>query len=120
MSKLELTQTMRRNLRADAHSLHPVVMIGDRGLTDTVIAEIDHSLTAHELIKIRVAGDDRKAREEILNNICLQLECEPIQHLGKILIVYRPNAKDNTSDPTKRRKSEPYIPKKQAASKKHK
>lgn len=120
MSKIELTQSMRRNLRASAHALHPVVMIGDKGLTDTVIAEIDHSLTAHELIKIRVAGDDRSAREEILNSICEQLECEPIQHLGKILIVYRPNAKDDASEPAKKRKSEPYIPKKQAAAKKQK
>lgn len=118
MSKLELTQTMRRNLRASAHDLHPVVMIGDRGLTETVITEIDRSLTAHELIKIRVAGDDRDAREEILNSICVQLNCEPIQHLGKILIVYRPNTKDNSTEPAKKRKSEPYVPKKQAASKK--
>lgn len=119
MSKLELTQTMRRNLRASAHDLHPVVMIGDKGLTETVIAEIDRSLNAHELIKIRVAGDDRDAREEILQNICEQLQCVAIQHLGKILIVYRPNAKENPSETGKKRKSEPYVTKKQAAAKKH-
>lgn len=105
---------MRRNLRAQAHALHPVVTVADRGLTDTVIAEIERSLSAHELIKIRVAGEDRTAREQILQEICTQTGCIEIQHLGKILIVYRPNETESG----KKKKSAPYISKKKAAARK--
>lgn len=116
MSKIELTAAQKRNLRAQAHALHPVVMMGDRGLTENLINEIDRSLTAHELIKIQIAGSDRDERSEILNNICNQLNCTPVQHIGKILIVYRANnPAEDSNKPAKRRKNEPYVSKKQAA-----
>src|SRR5512141_2192699 len=85
-----LTPAFRRELRARAHSLHPVVAIGQHGLTPPVLHEIDLNLLAHELIKIRVFGDDRDQREALLARICGELDAAPVQHLGKILTVWRP------------------------------
>ena len=88
--KLQLTPAERRALRAQAHHLAPVVMIGNDGLTPPVLHEIDVNLAAHGLIKIRVFGDDRDAREQMLDRICAVLNSAPVQHIGKLLIVYRP------------------------------
>jgi len=60
-----LNPAERKALRARAHKLEPVVMIGGKGLTDEVIAEIDRALSAHELIKVRAAGLEREARAAI-------------------------------------------------------
>lgn len=87
---LKLTPAQRSLLRSQAHDLNPVVMIGDAGLTDAVLKEISVSLDAHGLIKIRVFGDDRLKRLEILQSICQQLGAAPIQHIGKLLVIYRP------------------------------
>jgi putative YhbY family RNA-binding protein len=86
----ELTPAGRKALRARAHALHPVVMIGNAGLTDAVLKEIDLALKSHELIKIRMLGDDREAREAALGRICAALDAGPVQLVGKILVVYRP------------------------------
>ena len=85
-----LTPAERRAHRANAHPLHPVVTIGHHGLTPTVLHEIDVNLLAHQLIKIRVFGDDRDAREALLTAICDALDAAPVQHLGKILTIWRP------------------------------
>jgi putative YhbY family RNA-binding protein len=85
-----LSGSVRRALKARAHALEPVVIIGDAGLTPPVLREIDRSLTAHELIKIRVAGDDRDARSDILHQVCRQLGASAVQQIGKILVVFRP------------------------------
>ncbi|MGE5089031.1 MAG: YhbY family RNA-binding protein, partial [Candidatus Levyibacteriota bacterium] len=84
-----LTPAFRRELRARAHHLHAVVAIGQHGLTPAVLHEIDLALTAHELIKLRVFSDDRAAREALLARICDELSCAPVQHLGKLLILWR-------------------------------
>lgn len=86
----ELTSAERRALRARAHALHPVVMIGSAGLTEPVLKEIDLALKSHELVKIRMLGDDRRAREETLDRICDALDAGPVQLVGKVLVVYRP------------------------------
>src|SRR4030095_13799943 len=80
----------RRALRAKAHPLHPVVIVGHNGLTPAVLHEIDVNLLAHELIKIRVFSDDRDDREALLARICGDLDAAPVQHLGKILTIWRP------------------------------
>ncbi|MGE5186131.1 MAG: YhbY family RNA-binding protein [Acidobacteriota bacterium] len=85
-----LTPAARRALRAKAHHLEPVVSIGQQGLTPGVLHEIDVSLAAHELIKIRVFGDSRTEREALLARICAELGAAAVQHLGKLLIVWRP------------------------------
>lgn len=93
---IELTPDQRRHLKSLAHHLNPVVMIGNNGLTDAVIREVAVSLDAHELIKIRVLGDDRELREQYLQKICSDLGAAPVQHIGKLLLIYRPseNRKD--------------------------
>jgi putative YhbY family RNA-binding protein len=85
-----LTPADARAYRAKAHSLHPVVTIGHHGLTPAVLHEIDVNLLAHQLIKIRVFGDDRGEREALLARICDGLDAAPVQHLGKILTIWRP------------------------------
>ena len=85
----QLTSDEVRALRARAHSLNPVVSIAQNGLSDAVLKEIDACLKAHELIKIRVYNDERDQREAYLTTICEQLEAAPVQHIGKLLIVYR-------------------------------
>ncbi|CAM4052872.1 YhbY family RNA-binding protein [Kerstersia similis] len=116
MPNLEITPRERSALRAAAHSLHPVVLIGDRGLTDAVIQEIDRNLNAHGLIKVRAGGEDRESREEIIATICDQLSCALVHHLGKMLILYRPALeKEGEAQAGRRRDSDVYIPKKQAA-----
>lgn len=90
---LSLTPAQRRFLRAQAHSLNPVVLIGDAGLTEAVMKEIERSLHSHELIKIKVASGGRELRESMLAEICATLEAAPAQHIGKTLVVYRPAKK---------------------------
>lgn len=87
---LDLTPAQRKFLKAQAHNLKPVVMIGAGGLTGTVLGEIGRSLDAHELIKVRVLNDDRDAREAWLKEICAALDCAAVQHIGKLLLIYRP------------------------------
>jgi putative YhbY family RNA-binding protein len=87
----DLSPAKRRELRAQAHHLDPVVSIAGNGLTSNVLKEVDLALKAHELIKIRVYGDDREARVAYLQQICSELGCSPIQSIGKLLVVYRSN-----------------------------
>jgi len=87
--KITLSPIERRALKAQAHALTPVVMIGDQGLTPAVILEIERNLKAHELIKIRASTDDREARESWLHEICLALHAAPVQHIGKMLVIWR-------------------------------
>lgn len=91
---MELTVKQRQYLKGLAHSLEPVVMIGEKnGLTPNVIKEIDASLKAHELIKIRVLGDDRELRKTLIDVLCQETKCSLVQHIGKLLVVYRKNDK---------------------------
>ena len=87
---IELTPGERRALKARAHHLQPVVMIGDAGLTPAVLKEIDTHLKSHELIKIRAPGADRHHRDQLMNEICRALEAGAVQHIGKVLVVFRP------------------------------
>ena len=86
-----LSPSRRSELRAQAHKLDPVVIIGDKGLTEEVVKEIDRSLKAHELIKVRAATDDRKARSAWMSEICEKLEAHAVQEIGKVLVIYREN-----------------------------
>ena len=86
----------RRALKARSHHLEPVVIIGDAGLTPAVLREIDVHLKSHELIKIRVSGDDRDARAAMIGTICEALDASPVQHIGKTLIVFRQKPPEST------------------------
>jgi RNA-binding protein len=86
---MQLKPKQISHLRGLAHSLSPVVMIGNNGLTENVLKEIELNLNAHELIKIQVAGDDRDARKLIYAEICEKSNATPVHHIGKQLVVYR-------------------------------
>jgi putative YhbY family RNA-binding protein len=90
MPQINLTPAQRKDKRADAHHLDPVVMIGGDGLTPAVVKETDAALKAHGLIKVRVLGDDRAAREDMFTQLCDELNAAPIQHIGKLLVLWRP------------------------------
>lgn len=92
MPRIELTPAERKVHRAEAHHLDPVVMIGADGLTPAVHKETDAALSAHGLIKIRVLGDDRDARDAIYQQLADELNAAPIQHIGKLLVLWRPQA----------------------------
>jgi len=110
----ELTPAERRALRARAHPLHPVIMVGEAGLTPAVISEIDRALKSLELIKIRVLGDDRNARAAMIEQICAALDASPVQHIGKILVVFRPRPEPAAPQSAPRRGRKPrYRPKRQ-------
>ncbi|MBI5277834.1 MAG: YhbY family RNA-binding protein [Burkholderiales bacterium] len=90
MPAIQLTVAERKAHRAEAHHLDPVVMVGNDGLTPAVKKEADHALNAHGLIKIRVLGDDREQREAMLQELAEELGAAPIQHIGKLLVLWRP------------------------------
>ena len=90
MPAIQLTIAERKAHRAEAHHLDPVVMIGNDGLTPAVKKETDAALNAHGLIKVRVLGDDREAREAMYQQLCDELGAAPIQHIGKLLVLWRP------------------------------
>jgi putative YhbY family RNA-binding protein len=90
MRVLELTAAERRARRAEAHHLDPVVQIGGDGLTEAVRREVDAALAAHGLIKVRVFADERAAREAMLADLAASLGAAPVQHIGKLLVLWRP------------------------------
>lgn len=114
---LTLTISQRRELKAQAHHLNPVVTIGKAGLSVHVIDELERGLLSHELIKIKVQLDDRITRKALFEDICLKLAAAPVQHIGKIFVIYRPNPeKENkqqtqsteSTQPTMRKKKPSY------------
>jgi len=90
MPAIQLTPSQRKDKRADAHHLDPVVFIGGDGLTPAVVKETDAALNAHGLIKVRVFSDERSAREAMFATLADELNAAPIQHIGKLLVLWRP------------------------------
>ncbi|MEP6740620.1 MAG: YhbY family RNA-binding protein [Caldimonas sp.] len=90
MPALALTPAARKEKRAEAHHLDPVVAIGNDGATAAVRREIDAALSAHGLVKVRVFSDDRAARAALLDDLSAALGAAPIQHIGKLLVLWRP------------------------------
>ena len=93
MSILTLTSAERSALRAQAHELSPVVMIGDAGLTEAIIKETENALNVHQLIKIRVFSDEKEVRTDYAQTICTRLGAALVQHIGKLLVLYRPSSR---------------------------
>ena len=104
-----LTPAERRALRARAHHLNPIVMIGEAGLTPAVLREIDLALRSHELVKVRVLGDDRERRARLDGEICAALDANCVQQIGKMLVLYRPRPPEEPGEtkpaPRRRRKA---------------
>lgn len=91
MSSKSLSKEARLALKARAHHLDPVVMVGQKGLTEAVIRETDTALRAHELIKVRVFGDEREERLAVCEALCAAVDAQLVQHIGKLLVLYRKN-----------------------------
>ena len=91
MNQQTLSPKQRQALKAQAHALKPVVIVGQKGLTDAVIREADIALKAHELIKIRVRNDDRDEREQFAQIFCERLNAQLVAHSGKLIILWRKN-----------------------------
>ena len=87
---MALTAKERSHLKSRAHALEPVVHIGNAGVTEAVIAEIDRALTAHELIKVRAGGQERDERAAILEKILARTGAAAVQTVGKVMVLWRP------------------------------
>src|SRR3982751_5130935 len=87
---VSLTPRERTHPKGRAHPLEPVVHVGGAGLTDTVIAEVDRALTAHELIKVKIGGADRDARAAMCDALCERVDAAEVQRVGKVLVLWRP------------------------------
>jgi len=103
MPHIQLTPPERKAHRAEAHHLDPVVMIGNDGLTAAIVRETDAALNAHGLIKIRVQEGDRAAREAVFLQLADELNAAPIQHIGKLLVLWRPKPKKTRPEDEDRR-----------------
>lgn len=90
MTALTITPAQRKSLKAEAHDLSPVVMIGGDGLTPAVIKEAKLAISHHALIKVRVFGDERESRIAIYEELCDKLDAAPVQHIGKLLVLWKP------------------------------
>jgi len=86
---IKLTSTQRQYLKGLAHTLSPVVLIGEKGLTEAVLKEAERALAAHELIKIKAGSGEKETRSQWLEQICQALGAAPVQQIGKILVIYR-------------------------------
>lgn len=86
---IKLTPAQKQHLKGLAHTLSPVVIIGEKGLTEAVLKETDGALKAHELIKIKAGSDEKETRAQWLERICEALDASPVQQIGKILVIYR-------------------------------
>lgn len=106
MPHIQLSTAQRKEHRANAHHLNPVVLIGSDGWTAAVRKETEAALSAHGLIKVRVFSDDRVAREVLLQTMADELDAAPIQHIGKLLVLWRPLA-EREKMPDEERKPAP-------------
>jgi putative YhbY family RNA-binding protein len=92
---IRLTPRQRAALKARAHALEPVVQVGQAGASDAVVAEVDRALTAHGLIKVRLAGADRAERETLAAELSGRTEAAVVQQVGRILVLWRPLPDDD-------------------------
>jgi RNA-binding protein len=91
---MNITSQQKKQLKAHAHHLNPVVIIGSQGLTAAVNKEMDRALTDHELIKIRIHHSDRTYKKELIDAICQEHQAAFVQAIGHIIVIYRPSEKN--------------------------
>ncbi len=89
---MPLTKNQIKFLRGKCHDLKPVVMLGQKGLTEQVLNELEIALQHHELVKIKLSVDDRDTRQQLAEKICQHSQSEEIQNIGKTVSIYRANA----------------------------
>lgn len=92
---MSLSPAQRREYRAIAHNLKPVIIIGDKGLTEGLFQELDRALNDHELIKVKIASTDREVRQEVITELCKNAKAELVQSIGKIAVILRRAKKPN-------------------------
>jgi len=90
---MNLSESNKKYLRGLGHQLKPIIMVGDAGLSESLLAEFESTLDHHELIKVRVRVGDRKARDEIIEELCSKSAAALIQRVGNVALLYRPNLK---------------------------
>jgi RNA-binding protein len=88
-----LTEAEKKHLKGKAHHLKPVVMIGQHGMKDTVMDEINKALTFHQMIKIKISGGDKTYRHELVDTISSEADALPIQQIGNVAVLYKRNRK---------------------------
>jgi len=86
---MSLSDPQRRHLRALAHDLKPVVLVGDKGVTESLLRELDLSLAHHELLKVRVKAGDRDQRDALVGRLCAASGAELVQRIGHVAVLYR-------------------------------
>ena len=87
---MKLTNNQKKHLRTLAHDLRPIVMVGQQGLSDAVLDELESTMSKHELLKIKVRADDREEKKKIVNKILEFSQAALVQVIGGVLIIYRP------------------------------
>jgi len=92
-SIMPITAAQKKYLRSKAHHLKPVVIVGQHGLGESVLAEIDQALMAHELIKVKISAADRKEKAHMIDNICTESKADHVQTIGNVGIIFRRNPK---------------------------
>jgi RNA-binding protein len=107
MPAIELTPAERKSLKADAHALSPVAAIGKAGITPAVLKEIDACLRSHGLIKVRAGSDERDERAAWLLELAGQLDCAPVQAIGRVLVLWRPKPDEPVAAPAGQRARKP-------------
>jgi RNA-binding protein len=88
---MKLTEPQKKFLRGRGHPLKPVIMIGDAGLSDSVLAEFSSTIEHHELIKVRIRSGDRNVRDSIIGELCKSGSAELVTRIGNVALVYRRN-----------------------------
>lgn len=92
---MSLTSKQRRFLRGMAHHLKPIILVGQHGLTEGVINELDIALEHHELVKVKIAGADRESRREMVQTMCERTESEAVQTIGNTATLFRQRDEDS-------------------------
>ena len=88
---MTLTPKLRQALKARAHKLKPVILVGSNGISEAVLKETDRALNDHELIKIKIPTDDRDLKKQLFAEVCEKLNAELVQQIGSIGVIYRKN-----------------------------
>ena len=90
---MDLSEHQKKYLRGLGHQLKPLIMVGDAGLSESLLTEFESTLDHHELLKVRIRVGDRDARDEIIAKLCGDSSAELVQRIGNVALLYRPNLK---------------------------
>jgi len=90
---MHLSEHQKKYLRGLGHHLKPLIIVGDAGLSESLLAEFESTLDHHELLKVRVRAGDREARDAIISTLCTGSTATLIQRIGNVALLYRPNLK---------------------------